>query len=232
MAKTHPLKTKAKTHKPNFAILLLAFVILLMINIAFSSCKDETETYYRDYGTVEKIDNNNFRIKLDAGYILNPTKSGIPGEALADSIRVIAYFSILEELDSTYNVNLEWTREILTKSILPYSESILDSMGNDPVKINRAWIASGFLNFEFLYEGGMPQPNPIHMFNLLQHPSENGKLVLEFRHNAFSDKREAIYSGIVSFPIDKLIQEIEKPEKIQIKYRDSANSTKTLEIAF
>lgn len=232
MEKTHYMKSRAKTYKPNFAVLLLAFVILLMINIVFSSCKDDTETSYTKYGTVEKTSNTDFRIKLDEGATLNPRESFISGSELSDSMRLIVDFTILEELDSSYNIKLNYAKEILTKPILPYNDSILDSLGNDPIKVIDVWITYGFINFDFLYSGNIPTPSVSHMVNLLQHPLSDGKVILEFRHNAFGDKQETMYGGVVSFPIAKLLEGIDKTAKIQIQYKDSPNSTKTIDLTY
>lgn len=230
MEKTNVLKHPSKTHKPNFTVLLLAFLVLLMVNIAFSSCSNDTEEQYIGYGTVDKPDGSGFRIKLDNGKILNPKESFIPGSILHDSMRLIVNFTILEELDSAYNVRINDADTILTKSILPYDASQSDSIGNDPVKVADVWIANGFINFDFLYSGGHPYPSEKHMINLLNHPVTDGKLPLEFRHNAFNDQRNTVYRGVVSFPINRLIKGMEKPVKIQIQYKESTNTTKTIDL--
>lgn len=232
MEKAQSLKHSAKTYRPRFAVLFLAFIVLLMVNIAFSSCSDDTESQYIGYGTVEKTSESNYQIKMDDGYTLNPQESCIPASFLRDSMRLIVNFTMLDQLDSTYNVRINGADTILTKPILPYDESKSDSIGNDPVKIGDVWIASGFINFDFLYSGGYPYPSERHMVNLLHHSIADGILPLEFRHNAFNDQRETVYRGIVSFPLDKLTKDMEKPVKLQIKYQESANTTKTIDITY
>ncbi len=110
-------------------------------------------------------------------------------------MRLYTHFTIEEEQDSTALVHLIYAKEILTKDIIPYEESILDSIGNAPVKITKYWTAHGFLNFEFLYSGRYHiTETGRHMINLLLHPIEDRKVKLEFRHNDFEDFREKIYS--------------------------------------
>lgn len=84
-----------------------------------------------------------------------------------------------------YYVRINGIERILTKNILPYSEEILDSLGNDPVIVNDYWIAQDFLTIEFFFAGGLVQ----HLINLTQHQglTKDGKVLLEFHHNANND---------------------------------------------
>ena len=124
--------------------------------------------------------------------------------------------------------------EILTKPVIAYDTTLLDSIGNDPIKISDSgcWIAHGFLNFEFVYAGGYPVVSVKHMINLLQHTDHNDGLLFEFRHNAFKDRREQLYPGVVSFPISSLLDNLPKPVKIKVKYHDTNTSDRTIEFNY
>ena len=76
----------------------------------------------------------------DDRYYFNPEK-------LNDSTRLRIRFNILEEQDTNLYARIVYADTILTKSILPYDESILDSVGNAPVKIVNSWFSHGFLFF-------------------------------------------------------------------------------------
>ena len=118
--------------------------------------------------------------------------------------------------------------------LIAYDTTLLDSIGNDPIKISDSgyWIAHGFLNFEFVYAGGYPVVSVKHMINLLQHTDHNDGLLFEFRHNAFKDRREQLYSGVVSFPISSLLDDLPKPVKIKVKYHDTNTSDRTIEFNY
>ena len=70
------------------------------------------------------------------------------------------------------------------------------------------------------------------MVNLLQCPTEDDRLIFEFRHNDFGDSRDKLYFGTVSFPIQKLTEGYEKPIKMIVKYNDSANTTRSIELTY
>ncbi len=77
-----------------------------------------------------------------------------------------------------------------------------------------------------------PSTGKTHMVNLLQCPTEDDRLIFEFRHNDFGDSRDKLYFGTVSFPIQKLTEGYEKPIKMIVKYNDSANTTRSIELTY
>ena len=174
-----------------------------------------------------------FTVKLDDGYLLYPREYYFNPEKLNDSTRLRIRFNILEEQDTNLYARIVYADTILTKSILPYDETILDSVGNAPVKIVNSWFAHGFLNFEFMFAAHLnPSTGKTHMVNLLQCPTEDDRLIFEFRHNDFGDSRDKLYFGTVSFPIQKLTEGYEKPIKMIVKYNDSANTTRSIELTY
>lgn len=206
---------------------------LLGINFLFTSCDKDNVTFYEGYGLIRKSGTYKYRIVLDDGYLLNPRESYLNPDKVKDSCRMFLRFNILEETDSCANVRITYADTILTKPILPYNTSNAEKAGHAPVKITKYWFAHGFLNFEFMFAGSYPSnPNKIHTVNLLQYPSENGKLTFEFRHNDFKDRRDQLYLGVVSFPILSLTEGMEKPISMSVKYNDSANTSRTLEMTY
>ncbi len=209
-------------------------VLLFLIASLFIGCDNDCETQYEGYGLVKKSNDRQYSILLDNGIQLYPRESHINPDRLRDSMRLCMLFNILEETDSSAYVRILYADTMLTKAILPYDETILDSVGQDPVKITDAWFAHGFLNFQFMFAGRINSygSNHAHMVNLLQCPPENEKLVFEFRHNDFDDYREKLYYGVVSFPIHHLLADQKKPIPIKVKYNDTENSTKTIELTY
>lgn len=211
---------------------ILRLTGILLCILLFSACKDDYEDHYQGYGMVNILGESNYQIKMDDGYVLHPKEAPFPSSDLTDSMRLSLEYSIIEIQDSSVDVKILRAMEILTKPVIAYDTTTLDSIGNDPIKISGYWIAHGFLNFEFVYAGGYPVVNVKHMVNLLQHTDNTEGLLFEFRHNAFGDKREQLYSGVVSFPIDHLLDNMPKPVKIKVKYHDSNNSNRTIEFNY
>lgn len=212
---------------------ILKWTGIFLYIVLFSACKDDYEDHYQGYGMVKILGESSYQIKMDDGYTLRPQEAPFSSSELNDSMRLNLDYSIIGIQDSSIDVKIHRAMEILTKPVITFDTSILDSIGNDPIKISDGyWIAHGFLNFEFVYAGGYPVASVKHMINLLQHTDNNDGLLFEFRHNAYGDKREQLYSGVVSFPISHLTKEMTKPVKIKVKYRDSNNSNRTIEFNY
>lgn len=216
----------------NKNLLSLVAGCLLFCSFLFTGCQDDYEDRYQGYGMVDRADDNTYRIKMDDYNILYPKESPIPSENLKDSMRLFVEYSIQDVRDSSFDVKILRAQEILTKSVVAYDTTILDSIGSDPIKKLGYWMAHDFLNFEFTYTCGYPVPNVKHMVNLLHHPLTNGTLELEFRHNAFKDRQDQLVPGVVSFPIGQLLENSPKPVKIKVKYYDSVNSSRTIEFTY
>lgn len=219
--------------KRHFIFLGHSILFLCLLPFIFSSCKNDDEPMYQSYGLLNKTGNDNVIITLDNGCLLYPQNAYFNTGKLKDSTRMYLCYNILEEQDSSASVNILLADTILTKPILPYDETILDSVGNDPVKINHAWFAHGFLNLEFTFAArAYPTSEHSHMINLLQCPSDNNKLVFELHHNDFDDYRDKLYLGVVSFPITKIVEDYEKPITLEIKFNDSENTTRSIKMIY
>lgn len=211
---------------------ILKLIGIFLCVLLFSACKDDYEDHYQGYGMVKLLGESSYQIKMDDGFTLHPKEAPFPSSELNDSMRLSLDYSIIDMQDSSVDVKIHRAIEILTKPVIAYETSILDSIGNDPIKISGYWIAHGFLNFEFIYSGGYPVVSVKHMVNLLHHTDNSDGLLFEFRHNAFGDKREQLYPGVVSFPVSNLLDNTSQPLKIKIKYRDSNNSNRTIEFNY
>lgn len=219
--------------KNNFLTSISGGLMLLLLSFSFLACESDQDPIYEGYGMVNKLGDDNFSVILDDGNLIYPREYSVNPSTLNDSTRLYMQFNIMEESDSCAYVRITYADTILTKYILPYKESILDSVGKDPVKITRSWFAHGFLNFEFMFSGrAYPNGNHAHMVNLLQCASEGNKLFFEFRHNAFNDYQEKVFIGVVSFPIAKLVEPLEKPVKMEVKFHDSRNTSRSIELVY
>lgn len=205
--------------------LIILFIFSLILNILLTSCEHDEYHLNRhtevDYGTINKS-TGDYRIILDNGTILSPTSADIPILRFRDSLRVIVDYTLLNKADSSqsfdYVARINDMGEILTKNILAHKPEILDSLGNDPIMLNRCWITEDHINFDFFFGGGKLQ----HMVNLIHHPEKtaDGRIVLEFRHNRFNDPYDYRYKSIVAFRLNTLPTNDRDSIPLQIRYRD------------
>ncbi len=206
--------------------LIIAVVLLIIILPACN--KDDQLQQWRGIGTIEKADNSNdeFIINLDGGEKLIPN-GVIANNTYDNQDRIIVTYAITNELgNNEYEVDLYDIDRILTKDIIQLTELNQDTIGNDPVFTNEEniWIKDNYINFIFSYYGGFKT----HLINLVK-LSENthtddGKLILEFRHNDHDDYSSSLYNGVVSFDLESLkedgLETIEFVVKIDL-YEDS-----------
>ena len=186
--------------------LVIAVVLLVMILPACN--KDEQLPQWTGIGTIVKpdADLDDFTILLDGDETLIPS-STISGNNFEDGERVVAAYEIVEELgNDEFKVRLYDLDRILTKDIIQLTEAINDSIGNDPIFVSEdnIWIKNNYLNFIFSYYGAYA----VHRINLVKpyevtHTDE-GKLILEFRHNSNNDFSSVSLSGVVSFDLESL----------------------------
>lgn len=188
----------------------ILFFFLLLLNIMLSSCDNDGYSLgdiYWDYGVIQK-EGEGYTVRLDNGAVLFPSASAVPAYYLKDKDRLIVDYTILGDAAAgsyfDYYVKINDVYKILTKDILEYTPLISDSLGHDPVILNEVWIKNGYINFDFFYSGG--QPGVIHMVNLAKHPekTEDGRILLDFRHNANDDLYSYKYRGIVAFPASQI----------------------------
>lgn len=213
-------------------------IFLIITTLAFSSCNDDgysLDKFWLEFGTIEKTGDNEYQIVLDKGPVLFPSVSNVPARTLENNTRVFADFTILQDAtpgsDVDHYVKVNGLQELLTKPIVPYKESISDSLGMDPIELPEYWIANDFITFRFFYGGGS---TITHMVNLTQHEGEtaDGKVLLEFRHNAYNDPENTSRNGYVSFPLKETFGEVKDSVELQIRYKAFDQTEKTIDITY
>ena len=205
--------------------LFTSTLLLASMIFAISSCGDDDynslTAFCLSYGVVEKPSAGNYTIRLDDGKVLYPYTSNIASHYFENDMRLFVDYTILQNADteSTYDhyVRINGAKEILTKDILLFSEEINDSLGYDPIELQEPWISNGFITFEYLFGGGDTK----HMVNLVQHETlmEDGRVLLEFRHNAHKDPRNYKIQGAVAFRIEKAFPDATEPIPLRVKYK-------------
>ncbi len=188
----------------------LIFYLLPLLMLA--ACSDDEgyslDNFVIDIATVENPENNTaFFLNLDNNKRLWTAASNLKYYRPKDGQRVIANYTLLSDKPAgasyNHNIKLNDVYEVLTKGIFKITPATQDSIGNDFVYIRDMWIGSDFLNVRFDYPGG----NKIHFINLVSDSRKtysDGKIHLEFRHNANGDYPHFNLSGIVSFNLKSL----------------------------
>lgn len=215
-------------------IILSALVLVLL-----SACQYEENDYQNRTVALATVENprqsTDFYLIPDNGGRLKVGSSVIPYYRPVDGQRIIADYSITASTpqSSIYShvVRLNDVYEVLTKGIFDITPSTQDSIGNDRVRINDIWISGNFLNIEFEFMGY----NRVHYINLVKDAGKSysdGKVHLEFRHNANDDYTDFVKSGIVSFNLNSLRKDNDNKVSLVIHTNEFYNSDNTYELTY
>ena len=186
----------------------LVVAVIFFLAVLTACNKEEKFPEWMGIGTIEKsIDSaDEFAIALDGGDRLLPNNI-LENNTLEDGDRVVVSYTVTKSLgNGDFEVDLYNLDNVLTKEIVQLTEAIQDSIGNDPiyVKEDNIWVADNYLNFVFEYYGQYK----IHYINLVKlyedTHTDDGRLILEFRHNANDDFSSYLQNGVASFNLDGL----------------------------
>lgn len=185
-------------------LIIFSFLIVVLI----TSCDDDdVERIYIGSGTIKDTEmlNLDFQIKFDDGDLLNPVIN-YDDNSVEDGDRVLVRYSFIDGDIESNNIKVFDIDDILTKDILQLTEQNKDSIGDDKIHIknNDIWLSEKHLNVIFDYYGY----DETHYINLVKplgdtHDNE-GRLILEFKHNANDDAALYLLRGIVSFNLESL----------------------------
>lgn len=186
-------------------------LIILLFAPLLVACSQQEELEMESvvsYATVENPNQSiNFYLNRDDSTRLWVVDNEIKYYRPKNDQRVLVDYTVLttKPRGSSYqhDVKINDVYEILTKNIFYISPATADSIGDDLIAISGIWIANDFLNIEFLYPGY----SKIHYVNLVRDTTQtytDGKIHLEFRHNANGDYPTFNISGIVAFNLKEL----------------------------
>lgn len=190
---------------------LTKILLLSLFLFVFVACDDDgysLNDYRVSMATVENPDNrSSFFLRLDNGDLMWTLASNFRNYRPNDGQRVLANYTLLYDKRATgmydFDVKLNDVYTVLTKGIFQITPETQDSIGNDSVDIEYIWVGSDYLNVQFVY----PAYNRIHFINLVSDTSKvytDGKIHLEFRHNANGDSPVYYRRGLVSFNLKSL----------------------------
>lgn len=202
-----------------FTYLIFSFTIIFL---CIFSCNENDGYSLGDFQVdIVTVHQNGIGLSFftDNGLLLWPA-AGIKDENLDKGKRYFLNYTILSDKQNEYDhyikVNDLW--EILTKDIIFLSAQNADSIGNDPVKVNKLWIAGDYLNvdFSFNYSGNVP-----NFVNMVQLANDNSKsLTLEFRHNSHGSQQKNLIQGFVSFDLKKFQNGTQNALPITVNVKD------------
>ena len=191
----------------NMSVMKRVFV-LIFVPLFFASCEKSGYSLgdiWVSIATVENPDNSSaFFFRLDNDERMWTAATSLPHYRPKDGQRILAYYTILSDKPESssydHDVKLNSVYRILTKDIFKITPETQDSIGNDPIKIVDIWIGSDYLNVEFEFAGQYKT----HFISLVSDESktyDDGKVHLEFRHNANNDALSYRNWGLASFNI-------------------------------
>lgn len=134
------------------------------------------------------------------------------------------------EWEDAQTVTLHRVRAATTKQIVsPTTSTVPDSLGHDPVYVQKAWIAGGYLNVIFrIYYADASRPHTLNAVDLNETDS-NGRPVLTLCHNAGKDFGAALsYPAYLCFQLKGTLS---KAAAISLKYKWGDSSQPTTVIA-
>lgn len=221
---------------------LNSIVILLLLFSAslLQSCLDDDSSSWKDtipedaklgIVTIHLTDTNSpsdYYFTLDNGKTIYPAiKTNFEDYKAVEGQRAFAYLRMMDNADLKtmegydYNAELYKIVDILTKPIIPFTEEIADSIGDDYINVTHRWIAQGYLTMEYQFYGS-GHPDFMHMLNLVHNKAaklidEEGYINLEFRHNAFNDVKTKLREGLVSFKLDQIADDMKIAKGLKIR---------------
>lgn len=179
--------------------------------VALQACNKDNdhEQYWISLATVvphaTQVPGLNYELALDNGTGLNPVQSDVMSYVPKENQRALVWYNITGENDyhapnKGYDIHVRHIRDLLTKDTIQLTAANADSIGNDPVRILNIWSGGDFMNIRFGYNYGS---STVHFINLVENtlvtPAADGKVYLEFRHNANGDTQQWGAKGLVCF---------------------------------
>jgi len=218
-----------------------AFKYLILSTIIFStplaSCSDDdgfVDVLWTDIVSVKNLDNDDFSFMTDNGKLLYIENSEKIGYKPKNKRALINYIIINEATEKeSYNIKLNWAREITTKDIIAIKPAQEDSIGNDPVEIVSIWEGGDYININFRYA---TNGTIAHMINLVSPEDKitikNDTIDLEFRHNAYNDQPHYKVSGVGSFDLTPIKEIVANKETITLRVKTNENREKYYNIKY
>ncbi len=199
--------------------------ILFLCVFLLQGCLKSNDDYSNlSIGTVRMIDEEptTLYFQLDLKKNLYPNSLQFYGaKELKEKDRVFIEYTDAQEKKSGYTANIVSTHLVQTKPIiLEADQEKLETYLNESAKINisEVYIVNDFLTLKYtcLGKNKDSDQNTINLYALADSNRTGAALHLYLTHNG-EDTEGSQYSGIISFPIDKLKALISPSTQVYIK---------------
>lgn len=189
-----------------------AIICIAAVAVAAMSCQKDDTLQYNNM-TMGNIVNGRF--VSDQGNTFNVVNQSCEGR-LEDQKRAMVLCDVLNSTkgsDKEYDIHLRSFAYVLDKDAVALENAAEGDIAvQNPINIEQLWFSGGYLNM-FIKFHVKEGSDVKHLVNLVYSKDEEGRYVLNFRHNAFGEvltsetmSSMAISSGYVSFPIAKFIE--------------------------
>ena len=186
-----------------------------VLALAAVSCQKDDTLYYNNLTMGNIVDG---RFVSDQGNTFNVIEQMCTGK-LEEQARAMVLCDVLNETKGAskeYDVRLTSFTPVVTKDAVALEDAAEGEIAvQNPVHIDQLWFSGGYMNMliKFHYNEDNDQK---HLVNLVWSKDEEGKYILNFRHNAYGEvwseensSKLTISGGYVSFPINSFINEDE-----------------------
>lgn len=155
----------------------------------------------------------NGRFVSDQGNIFNVVEQTCGGQldTMKRAIMVCDVLNATEGGKNEYDIRLTQLQPVLTKTPLSLADATEgDAAVRNPVLLDQFWYSGGYINMYVVIPFDKTK-DVKHLINLVYSYEDNGNVVMELRHNAFSDLRDdtnvnmVLGGSYVSFPILDII---------------------------
>lgn len=181
--------------------------IAAALSFAAVSCQLDDTLYYNNMTMGNVVDG---RFVSDQGNIFNVVEQKCAGN-LQDEKRIIVLCDVLNETEGAadeYDVRLNQYAKVLEKNAVEAAEATEGEIAvQDPIQIEELWFSGGYINMQIRFLAKKDSKTK-HLVNLVYSKNEEGKYVMNFRHNGFGEvyskeNQSDMYfsSGYVSFPL-------------------------------
>ena len=213
-----------------FAILLSLFLFV------FVSCQEEEEILFAETGLVldyALAGDCGIVIELDNGSRIQPmyypkNHSFMHGQRVL--VEYIEMDNVINGCDRGVPCDIKYVEELACAPYIDVYFANKDSLANDPLNVNAAYMDGDCLYFQVTYSGGCQK----HTINLARmHPRTSGGSKIptfEIRHNANGDVCEGYFTKEFRFDISKLKQEGTKKFVLSAKLTGGETYNKTFNL--
>lgn len=208
------------------SILLLAGVLTL----AAVSCQKDNTLYYNNLTMGNIVDG---KFVSDNGNTFNIVEQNCPGilDTMKRAMTLCDVLCASDGKENEYDVRLNLINPVLAKDAVALADATGDDINvQNPVQIETVWYSGGYLNMLLRFPVKVDSKTK-HLINLVYSKGEDGKYVLNLRHNAFGEvfnendsSTMTLAGAYVSFPISDIISEDEANLVLNWKWYDSVGT--------